>query len=323
MLKAFWVAEKPFSYRFPRPMENHFKSSTGIAGSFIIHVFFLSIGYSVALHINEPKMDIDASTFRWDILLATAPLPEPVTSDTPSPSPAVPPRASELPQSENADLSTPTKLSETSPTNVKKSQMGPSTELSVQSETIERFVTGSPVEPPLIHQKLGITPSRTTDSSAGVLQERTHTMPFTHGLSTTLPPPIEKFVDRAEQVRQPSTLEELRVLQRPRAYYPPVQRREIRPDYGWLIHDLRIKLERLKFYPKVARTNKWEGKVVVQMKILEGGHLIDMEIEESSGFEVLDQTALTIVGQASPLNLVHPLHASNVRLSVPLTFQLE
>jgi periplasmic protein TonB len=82
-------------------------------------------------------------------------------------------------------------------------------------------------------------------------------------------------------------------------------------------------LERLKFYPEVARLNKWEGKVVVHMKVLEGGHLVDMEIQESSGFEVLDQTALTIVRQASPLDLGHPLPSTSVSLSVPLTFQLD
>lgn len=62
---------------------------------------------------------------------------------------------------------------------------------------------------------------------------------------------------------------------------------------------------------------------MVHMKVLEGGHLIDMEIQESSGFEVLDQAALTIVRQASPLDLNHALSSNHVSLSVPLTFQLD
>ncbi len=122
---------------------------------------------------------------------------------------------------------------------------------------------------------------------------------------------------------QPSAQEEQRVIHRARVFHPPIQRRETRPDYGWLITDLRMTLERLKFYPEVARLNKWQGKVVVQMKVLEDGHLIDMEIQESSGFEVLDQTALTMIRLASPLDLDHSLPSHHVSLSVPLTFQLD
>ncbi|GJL60923.1 MAG: hypothetical protein NPIRA03_37800 [Nitrospirales bacterium] len=122
---------------------------------------------------------------------------------------------------------------------------------------------------------------------------------------------------------QPSARTEQKIIHRTRVFYPPIQRRETRPDYGWLITDLRTTLERLKFYPEIARLNKWEGKVVVQMQVLEGGHLIDMKIQESSGFEVLDQTALRIVRQASPLDLGHPLPSNGVSLSVPLTFQLD
>lgn len=324
MLKRLWVAEMPFPYPFPQPIENHCRYYKPVAGSSIIHDFLFSIGDSVALQTGEPKVETEASTFRWNISLATAPLPEPITSDTPFPSLAASPRKSVVPHSEPSDSLTPPLPRETSLTRGKGGRRNPATEESAQTKTIELPFTGFRVEPSLIKHTQEISPSRTTGSSSPRLsQGKTLTMSFAQGQTAWLPPPVKRVVDRTEQVMQPGTLEKLRVLQRPQAFQLPVQRRRIRPDYGWLIHDLRILLERLKFYPQVARTNKWQGKVVVHMKILESGPLIDMEIQENSGFEVLDQTALTIVRQASPPDLGHPLHANNVRLSVSLTFRLE
>ncbi|WP_342349512.1 TonB family protein [uncultured Nitrospira sp.] len=324
MLKATWVAEKPFSYQAPRLSTNHVRSSKAVAGSLIMHVLLLSLGYSVAFQASEPKREIESSTFRWNISLTTAPLQEPVTSDTPSPFLSAPSQETVAAHSETSDHATFMASSEHSRSTLKENPGNLSTEISVQSKTIASPSTDFPVKPSLNIQKQAITPSKaTSQNSQPSTQEQIKTVPFTHGQTANLPPPVKRVVDRAEQVMQPSTQEEPRIIQRARVFHPPIRRRETRPDYGWLITDLRMTLERLKFYPEVARINKWQGKVVVQLKILEGGHLIDMEIQESSGFEVLDQTALTIVRQASPLDLGHRLPSNHVSLSVPLTFQLE
>ncbi|MCA9498181.1 MAG: energy transducer TonB [Nitrospira sp.] len=329
MLKAIWVDEKPFSYPILGSAKHHscnrFRSSKALAGSFIMHALFLSIGYSVAFHASEPKRDIEVSTFRWNILLATAPIPDPVTSDTPSLSLSTPPQETVVAHSESSDHLAPTASSKHSRSKSEGSRTKKlSTASAVKSRSMAFPSTDFPVSPSLNKQKQTRSPSRTTTVNPQPLtQEPTNTVPFTHGQTANLPPPVKKVVDRAEQVMQPSAREEPKIIQRARVFYPPIQRRETQPDYGWLITDLRLTLERLKFYPEIARLNKWQGKVVVQMKVLEGGHLIDMEIQESSGFEVLDQTALTIVRQASPLDLGHPLPSNNVSISVPLTFQLE
>ncbi|MGP0593397.1 energy transducer TonB [Nitrospira sp. T9] len=289
-----------------------------------MHALILSIGYSVAFHAGEPKREIEPSTFRWNVSLTTAPIPEPVTSDTPSPLPSAPPQETVVAHSESSDHLAPVASSNHSRAKLEGSPTKLTTASTVQSKMMPFPSTDFPVNQSFNRQKQTRSPSRTTTANSQPLnQERINAVPFTHGHTANVPPPVKRVVDRAEQVMQPSAREEPRVIHRARAFYPPIQRRETQPDYGWLITDLRMMLERLKFYPEIARLNKWEGKVVVHMKVLEGGHLIDMEIQESSGFEVLDQTALTIVRQASPLDLGHPLPSNQVSLSVPLTFLLD
>ncbi len=324
MLKSIWITEKPLSFSLP-PMNNHYvRASKGFAGSLLFHGLILAMGFSLALQTSEPKIHKETSTFRWDISLTTSPLSEPVTSDTPSPVLSAAHREKVPSHSQNMDHSTLPALNKNSLPPLQENRMNHSPDYSVKAKTIEALFTNNSTEKHPINPTQNTPRSKTIDASSQPLgQEKTHTIPFTHGNEAILPPPVEKVVHRAEQVSQPSILEEPKVLQRPRLFRPHARHREIRPDYGWLIHDLRTKLEQLKYYPHMARLNKWEGKVVVQMKILDDGNLIEASVEESSGFEVLDQTALAIIRQASPLELGHPLLANNVILSVPLTFQLE
>ncbi|MGE0474931.1 MAG: energy transducer TonB [Nitrospirales bacterium] len=256
--------------------------------------------------------------------MSKSPLPEPVISDTPTSLLSAPSLSNPAPRSQNINRSMLASSIDSPVSTGNEPRKNASTELSVKSKAIEglfgnRRIESAPNQTNLLTASFNPRGSRLHQ----LAQEMTYEVPFTQGQEPTLPPPVEKTVDRSEQIQQPSILEEPRVLQRPRPFQRQVRRLDTRPDYGWLIHDLKAKLERLKFYPPTARLNKWEGKVIVQMKILDDGHLIEAMVEESSGFDLLDQTALTIIRKASPLELDHPLLAANVILSVPLTFQLE
>ncbi|TLY17813.1 MAG: hypothetical protein E6K69_01570 [Nitrospirae bacterium] len=83
-----------------------------------------------------------------------------------------------------------------------------------------------------------------------------------------------------------------------------------KPDYGWLAQALWSRIEQLKRYPQIARMNRWEGKM-------------DLEVAESSGHQVLDLAALEIVRQASPLKLLHDLGQPQVVVQVPISYRLE
>ena len=96
-----------------------------------------------------------------------------------------------------------------------------------------------------------------------------------------------------------------------------------KPDYGWLAQALWSRIEQLKRYPQIARMNRWEGKVVLRAVIREDGQLMDLEVAESSGHQVLDLDALEIVRQASPLKLKHDLGQPQVVVQVPISYRLE
>ena len=51
----------------------------------------------------------------------------------------------------------------------------------------------------------------------------------------------------------------------------------------------------LPHYPKIARRRGYEGKTLLRVKVLENGKAGKIEIEESSGFKVLDTAALNSV----------------------------
>ncbi|MGD9850601.1 MAG: energy transducer TonB [Nitrospirales bacterium] len=247
-----------------------------------------------------------------------------MTSDTPNSFLSAPSSGSPASFSQNTNRSTLPSSIKSPIEKLDETRKNTPTESSVESKAIEGLFSKKPIEGGLNNPSISSTSLESKPSNIyQFTQEKTHEMPFARGRESNSPPPVEKVADRAEQVKQPSILKEPKVLQRPRPFQRQVRWLDTRPDYGWLIHDLREKFERLKFYPKTARMNKWEGKVVVQMKILADGYLIDAVVEESSGFDVLDQAALAIIRKASPLELEYPLLTSTVILSVPLTFQLE
>ncbi|BFU93574.1 MAG: hypothetical protein NTNFB02_02960 [Nitrospira sp.] len=102
-----------------------------------------------------------------------------------------------------------------------------------------------------------------------------------------------------------------------------VQYRQVQADYGWLRDTLWKRIQELKRYPALARSNHWEGKVVVAAVIREDGTVVGLRIAESSGRPILDQEALSVMRQASPLTLKHPLGKPQVTILVPISYRLD
>lgn len=324
MSNPMGITRKSFVRSSRRSHAAYVRIVKGIIGSLSGHILALALGLSVVLRMGEPKFDVQPSTFRWNVSIVSAPAPEPVTSDVP-----IEVRSASSPKQELIPSSDVYR-------NVPKESSRPSS-LRHQNSN-QKFSQKPAVGPPkkgpdskgnkyyAVSGGKGGNISGAGKTASHIQPEKQevhYSTPFAQGGEAAPPPPIEKIVNQAEQVRQPSIVEIPKVLHRPRPYQRLVRSREVRPDYGWLVDDLRVKLDQFKFYPQMARLNKWEGKVVIQMKILDSGQLIEAQVEESSGFDVLDQTALAIVRRASPLELDYPLMANNVVLSVPLTFQLE
>ena len=125
------------------------------------------------------------------------------------------------------------------------------------------------------------------------------------------PPPIEPAAAAPAAPHTPAPSS-------PAASAPSAKR-----DYGWLAETLWGRIEQLKRYPAVARLNHWEGKVVLRAVIKEDGRVVDLRIAQSSGHDVLDQDALGLMQQASPIPLKQPLGNPQVVVHIPISYKLE
>ncbi|MGQ0811060.1 MAG: TonB family protein [Nitrospiraceae bacterium] len=96
-----------------------------------------------------------------------------------------------------------------------------------------------------------------------------------------------------------------------------------RSDYGWLASALRARIEEIKRYSAEARSNEWEGRVVVIASVKADGRLVDIRVVESSGNGTLDEDAKRMVSYASPVTLSQPLGSAQVTVKVPIVFGLQ
>ncbi|MDF0643703.1 MAG: energy transducer TonB [Nitrospira sp.] len=123
--------------------------------------------------------------------------------------------------------------------------------------------------------------------------------------------------------RESATQSDSPVVEEKTVQHRVVQYRKVQADYGWLRDTLWNRIQELKRYPALARSNHWEGKVVVAAVIREDGTVVGLRIAESSGRPILDQEALSVMRQASPLTLKHPLGKPQVTILIPISYRLD
>jgi len=93
-------------------------------------------------------------------------------------------------------------------------------------------------------------------------------------------------------------------------------------DYTWLTEELLSRLQGSKRYPYAARMNRWEGKVIVRAVIRDDGQVVSLQIAQSSGHAVLDDNAMELIRQVSPIQLKYPLGKNQIALLVPVGYSL-
>ena len=71
-------------------------------------------------------------------------------------------------------------------------------------------------------------------------------------------------------------------------------------------------------YPRIAREMGWSGKVVVTFLVLEDGAVKDIKIVRSSGFGILDKSAVETIKKSCPF----PRPPAAAQLKVPIEFRL-
>ncbi len=82
---------------------------------------------------------------------------------------------------------------------------------------------------------------------------------------------------------------------------------------------IRERIARALLYPAVARRKGWQGCVIVMFTLRPNGGVTDVRVGTSSGFEVLDRSAISAVLSAAPF----PASGEEVRITTPVAFRLE
>ncbi|ABE50573.1 energy transducer TonB [Methylobacillus flagellatus] len=80
-----------------------------------------------------------------------------------------------------------------------------------------------------------------------------------------------------------------------------------------------------KQYPRIAQMRGWEGEVLLEVHCDETGHVLSTHVKKSSGHQVLDEQAITMVRKASPLPQPPEIlrNTKNLVILVPIPFTLE
>jgi len=95
-----------------------------------------------------------------------------------------------------------------------------------------------------------------------------------------------------------------------------------RSEYAWLMELLRRRIIDLQAYPRLARTEGWEGVVVVKTTINSDGNLLDAVVTKSSGFDALDEDAVKLMHRVCPVHLTRDLGKSKIAVMIPIRYRL-
>ena len=96
-----------------------------------------------------------------------------------------------------------------------------------------------------------------------------------------------------------------------------------RMDFGWVREAIWRRIVEMKHYPRQARLNHWEGKVVLRAVIRSDGHLGGLAVKETSGHRVLDDAAMEAVRQICPIPLKYDLGRPEIVVMIPIDYRLD
>ncbi len=102
---------------------------------------------------------------------------------------------------------------------------------------------------------------------------------------------------------------------------PPRPQSELLNDYRQRLGEL---FARQQEYPRVAAMRGWEGEVRLRLKVARKGNLLNVVLDHSSGFDILDQHALAMLEHMSSLPpLPDALESNEIQVVVPINYKLK
>ena len=308
----------------------------GWIASLLIHA--LTLGAAIVLAadfslIPRPR------PFQWEVSLIAAPHPESVISDLPLASHASPVSPS---------VDTDSRVSETDTSrrayrsHAKSSRPGSKPKIEAPSSTVQReeAAIADLVNRDSLVQRTVVSPSdrepdtegrESAELSRDIAETSTDSVPLdlaslpvSRAGPDELPPPDIEAPTEIAPVSEPAVPEPDRLAYHPaHQFREPIVSRTLHADYGWLANDIFAKVEPLKRYPYLAKTNRWQGNVILQAVINEEGGVSDIQVVESSGHAMLDRDAIDLLAQVSPIRLKHPLGQSHLVVQIPIGYRLE
>jgi protein TonB len=75
-------------------------------------------------------------------------------------------------------------------------------------------------------------------------------------------------------------------------------------------------------YPQEAREKGYQGEVLLRVEVLSNGRVGEIEVKESSGYDVLDQSALTAVKRWKFIPARKGGVAIPLWVNIPIKFEL-
>jgi protein TonB len=76
-------------------------------------------------------------------------------------------------------------------------------------------------------------------------------------------------------------------------------------------------------YPRLAAMRGWEGEVRLRLKVARKGNLLFLQVDRSSGHDILDQHALQLVDQVRLPPFPDELEGSEIQITVPVNYKLK
>ena len=75
-------------------------------------------------------------------------------------------------------------------------------------------------------------------------------------------------------------------------------------------------------YPKFAKRRNWQGKVLLSLRITSSGKIKNIQIDNSSGYNILDQAAINSMRKVGKLPQTASWLENDIELEIPVVYQL-
>jgi len=101
------------------------------------------------------------------------------------------------------------------------------------------------------------------------------------------------------------------------------QKEQREKQRNYLLGELQNRLSRYLSYPVLARRRGWQGEVMVRFNINERGQLKNIRLARSSGYSLLDHSAMTAIAKLDHIELPHSMgRLQAMELQLPVRYEL-